>query len=248
MMQTARAAIPLNVIPLPANRGNPWVQAAAEDTSLAIFPFGGSYFAHCVKSPDDRRFIINFGKFDRCLGEIFAQGSSANFEILAHVHTHDDPIPQQIEQVRELRQLSGLTWHYLAELIGVSAKTLHNWAAGKPVDAKNQRRVAKVIAVLRFIDRGNGEANRALLLNETIEGISVLDLVKAGEFDRVRQAIARGQGRTAAAPPLPPSTVAAWGPDDLGERLSKWQGAPAIDFEPNARPTRTRPANARRKR
>lgn len=247
MMQTARAAIPLNVIPPPANRGNPWVQAAAEDASLTIFPFGGIYFDHSIGRPGDRRYIINFGKFEKCLGEIFAHGSSANFDILADVHTHGDPIPQQIEQVRELRQLSGLTWHYLAELIGVSAKTLHNWAAGKPIDAKNQRRVAKVIAVLRFIDRGNGEANRALLLNESVEGISVFDLVKAREFDRVRQAIARGQGRTAAAPPLPPSTVAAWGPEDLGERLSKWQGEPAIDFEPIARPTRTRPANARRK-
>ncbi|WP_149589848.1 hypothetical protein [Tabrizicola flagellatus] len=247
MMQTALAAIALTVMPPAGHHGNPWARAAEEDTSLAIFPFGGNYSEHSVHWRSDRRYVLNLGKLERHLGDFFARGSSANFDVLANVHRHDATMPQQVELVRELRQLSGLTWNHIADMIVVSTKTLHNWAAGKPIDEKNLRRVGEVISVLRFIDRGSAEANRALLLNESVEGQALIDLVKVGEFAAVRQAAGRGRGRAAAAPPLPASTVAAWGPEDLGERLSKWQGELATDVEPSARPTRARPANARRK-
>lgn len=247
MMQTALTAIALTIMPPAGHHDNPWARAAEEDTSLAIFPFGGNYSEHSAHRRSDRRYVLNVGKHERHLGDVFARGSSAHFDVLANVHGHNAMVPQQVELVRELRQLSGLTWHHLADMIGVSAKTLHNWAAGKPMDEKNLRRVGEVISVLRFIDQGGAEANRALLLNESVEGQPLLNLVKAGEFAGVRQAMGRGQGRAVAAPPLPPSTVAAWGPEDFGDRLSKWQGEPVIDFEPSARPTRARPANARRK-
>jgi len=248
MMQSAIAAIALTVVPPAGHHGSPWTRAAEEDASLAIFPSGGHYADHSTYWRNDRRYVFNVGKIERHLGEVFERGSSAHFDVLANVHRHDSTMPQQVKLVRELRQLSGLTWHHLADMIGVSAKTLHNWAAGKSIDEKNLRRVGEVISVLRFIDQGSAEANRALLLNESVEGQVLLDLVKASEFAGIRQAIGRGQGRAAAAPPLPRSTVAAWGPEDLGEQLSKWQIEPVTDFEPSARPTRARPANARRKR
>ena len=247
MMQTLATALALTVMPPPGHHDNPWVRAAEEDASLAIFPFSGSYSEHSIPRRSDRRYVLNVGKLTRHFGDLFAQGSSANFDVLANVHRHEALLPRQIELVRELRQLSGLTWHHLADMIGVSAKTLHNWAAGKPMDEKNLKRVGEVISVLRFIDRGSAEANRALLLNESVNGQPLLDVVKAGEFACVRQVIGHGQGRAAVAPPLLPSTVAAWGPEDLGERLSKWQGEPVADFESSVRPTRARPANARRK-
>lgn len=247
MVQSAITAIALTVMPPAGHHGNPWAQAAQEDTSLAIFPFGGNYSDCSIHWRNDRRYVLNLGKNDRHLGDVFARGSSANFDVLANVHRHNATMPQQVELVRELRQLSGLTWHHLADMIGVSAKTLHNWAAGKPIDEKNLRRVGEVISVLRFIDRGSAEANRALLLNESIEGQALLDLIRAGELADVRQAIGRGQGRAVSVPPLPSSTVAAWGPEDLGEQLSKWQVESVTEFEPSARPTRARPANARRK-
>lgn len=247
MMQTALTAIALTVMPPAGHQDNPWARAAEEDASLAIIPFGGNYSEHLIHWRSDRRYVLNLGKLERHLGDIFARGSSANFDLLANVHRHDAVAPQQVELVRELRQLSGLTWHHLADMIGVSAKTLHNWAAGKPMDEKNLRRAGEVISVLRYIDRGSAEANRALLLNESVEGQVLLDVIKAGNFAGVRQAIGRGQGRTVAAPTLPPSTVAAWGQEDFGERLSKWQGEPVTEFESSARPTRARPANARRK-
>lgn len=247
MMQTTLMAIELTVMPQAGHHDNPWARAAEEDTSLAIFPFGREYSERSIHWRSDRRYVLNLGKLERHLGDAFARGSSANFDVLANVHRHDATMPRQVELVRELRQLSGLTWHRLADMIGVSAKTLHNWAAGKPIDEKNLRRAGEIISMLRFIDRGSAEANRALLLNESVNGQVLLELVKAGEFAGVKQAIGRGQGRAIAAPPLLPSTVAAWGPEGFGERLSKWQGESVTDFEPSARPTRARPANARRK-
>lgn len=247
MMQTALTALALTVTPPGGYQDNAWARAAEEDASLAIFPFGGNYSDQSIHWRGDRRYVLNLGNLERYLGDVFARGSSANFDVLANLHRHDSTMPQQVELVRELRLLSGLTWHHLADMVGVSAKTLHNWAAGKPIDEKNLRRVGEVIALLRFIDRGSADTNRALLLNETVNGQALLDLVKAGEFAGVRQVAGRGQGRVVAAAPLPRSTVAAWGPDDLGAQLSKWQVGPDTDFEPSALPTRARPANARRK-
>lgn len=247
MMQTAITALALTVMPPAGHHVNPWARAAEEDASLTIFPFGGNYSDHSINWRSDRRYVLNLGELERHLGDVFARGSSANFDVLANVHRHESKSPQQVELVRELRQLSGLTWHHIADMIGVSAKTLHNWAAGKPIDEKNLRRVGEVISVLRFIDRGSAEANRALLLNESVEGEALLDLVKAGKFSNVRQAIGRGQGRAVAALPLPASTVAAWGPEDLGEQLAKWQVEPVADLDSSAQPTRARLANARRK-
>lgn len=63
----------------------------------------------------------------------------------------------------------------------------------------------------------------------------------------IEQREPRQGGRAVSVPPLPSSTVATWGPEDLGEQLSKWQVEPVTEFEPSARPTRARPANARRK-
>jgi DNA-binding XRE family transcriptional regulator len=247
IMQATCPAIE-NELTLPqALTENPWLQADEEDVGLLLIPIGGSYSNHSVHWGTDRKPVINFGESKRHLGDLFAPGSSAISDIFVNSTRRESALPQQIELVRELRQLSGLTWHGIAEMIGVSPKTLHNWAAGKSIDGRNHKRVGEVIAVLRFIDRGSAEANRALLLNESVEGHALIDLVKAGDFARVRHASGRGKGRPVTAQRLPRSTVTAWGPEDFGESLSRWQGESFAAFELTARPTRARPASARRK-
>lgn len=249
MMQAAIAAIALTSVPDAGNHANAtsWARVAEEDASLAVIPFGFSHLGSKAHWRGDRRYVLNLGQFERNIGEVFARGSSASFDIFKHVARHNDPIPQQVKLVRELRQLSGLTWQSLADMIGVSAKTLHNWAAGKPIDEKKLKRAGEIIAVLQYVDRGNADANRALLLNQPLDGLSVYDLIKAGDFAQVRELIGRGQGRASAAPSLPSSVIAAWGPEHFGEQFSKWQFESDTEFEPSARPTRARPANARRK-
>lgn len=97
---------------------------------------------------------------------------------------------------------------------------------------------------------GRGDVTRQMKYTHTRQGSAEAQQHRGGADHAAwhdGKAIGRGQGRAVSVPPLPSSTVATWGPEDLGEQLSKWQVESVTEFEPSARPTRSRPANARRK-
>lgn len=89
------------------------------------------------------------------------------------------------EAIAELRSLSGLTWEQLARLMGVSRRSLHLWASGKPMAATNEEKLARVLAILKQLDRGAAAANRAWLLAPSSEGQLPFDLLKAGAYSQV---------------------------------------------------------------
>lgn len=89
------------------------------------------------------------------------------------------------EAIAELRSLSGLTWDQLARLLGVSRRSLHLWASGKPMAATNQEKLARVLAILKQLDRGTAVANRTWLLAPSAEGQLPFDLLKVGAYGQV---------------------------------------------------------------
>jgi transcriptional regulator with XRE-family HTH domain len=89
------------------------------------------------------------------------------------------------EAIAELRTLSGLTWEQLARLMGVSRRSLHLWASGKPMASTNEEKLARVLAVVRQLDRGTAAANRSWLLASSSEGLLPLDLLKDGAYSQV---------------------------------------------------------------
>jgi DNA-binding transcriptional regulator YiaG len=97
--------------------------------------------------------------------------------------------------IAELRRLSGLTWDQLARLFNVSRRSVHLWVSGKPMNAPNEERLHKVLALLQEVDRGSADENRRLLLTPIDSGESPLDLMAAGQFKTVRQALGSGSGR-----------------------------------------------------
>lgn len=110
----------------------------------------------------------------------------------------------------ELRRLSGLTWENLAELFGVSRRTLHFWASGKPQNSSNERRLRRMLAALHEIDRGTARENRAALFEAQPDGVIPFNLLRD---ERYVEAIAR-LGRQApsprpARPPLSPEAQVA---------------------------------------
>lgn len=52
------------------------------------------------------------------------------------------PAAQRI--LREIRQSSALTWEHLAKILGVTRRSLHNWANGHNVESENQRKLAEL--------------------------------------------------------------------------------------------------------
>jgi len=89
--------------------------------------------------------------------------------------------------IMELRRLSGLTWDQLATLFNVTRRSLHFWASGKQVNAPNEERLRRVLAVVR-------KADRALLLEDR-DGMVPLALLASGAYEDFLDLVGTGPGR-----------------------------------------------------
>ena len=108
--------------------------------------------------------------------------------------------------VSELRRISGLTWELLAGLFGVSRRSVHFWASGKPLNATNHQRLMHVLDVVRGADRGTARSTRAALLDAR-EGTTAFELLADQRFREAR--VALGRGRTRLVPVLTQLSAAA---------------------------------------
>jgi DNA-binding transcriptional regulator YiaG len=87
--------------------------------------------------------------------------------------------------IMELRRLSGLTWDQLARLFGVTPRSLHFWASGKPPTPANEERLNRLLVTMRKLDRGSARENRSLLLSVRKDGLIPFDLLVAGQYEQV---------------------------------------------------------------
>ncbi len=120
--------------------------------------------------------------------------------------------------IGELRRLSGLTWNQLARMFGVSRRSLHFWASGKPMTPSNEEHLQRVLAVLRKMDRGVASANRTALLAVREGGIIPFDLLVSGDYERALSILGPGVERRIAPPKVAQEARAARvppSPEDL---------------------------------
>jgi DNA-binding transcriptional regulator YiaG len=102
------------------------------------------------------------------------------------------PAESTAEAILEIRRRSGLTWEELGDLFDVSRRSVHHWASGKPVSAKHDQMIRRMLAAIRHFDQGSQAGTRAQLLAvDGATGVSALDLLKDGLFD---EAMARVEG------------------------------------------------------
>ena len=117
------------------------------------------------------------------------------------------PAESTAEAIMEIRRRSGLTWEELGDLFDVSRRSVHHWANGKPVSARHDRTIRRMLAALRHLDQGSRAGTRALLLSiDPAMGVFALDLLKEGRFD---EAMGRVAGVRAPEPPRTPLSRAA---------------------------------------
>ncbi|MCY4560118.1 MAG: helix-turn-helix transcriptional regulator [Chloroflexi bacterium] len=106
-----------------------------------------------------------------------AAGLAAQFDYM--------PAESTAEAIMEIRRRSGLTWQELAELFDVSRRSVHHWANGNPASAGRDRTIRRTLAAIRHLDRGSQQGTRSLLLAvDQATGVSALDLLQAGRFDK----------------------------------------------------------------
>lgn len=134
--------------------------------------------------------------------------------------------------LHEVRRLSGLSWEQIAHLMGVSRRQVHSWAAGGEISRKNQQRLGRLVAVLRYVDRGTAESNRQLLFTFSVRGQTLFDLLAAGEFSQVRQLSGEGPGRAARNwTGIDRTKAEAYGSRSLRTMLKQAADEPAADGE-----------------
>lgn len=122
--------------------------------------------------------------------------------------------------IAELRRRSGLTWDQLARLFGVARRSVHFWASGKALNAANEERLARMLAVVRYIDRGNAQATRAALMTAQSDGVIPFDLLATDEFDELMERLGAGpQPSMPALAPLSATARAARMPPPPDERV-----------------------------
>ena len=110
--------------------------------------------------------------------------------------------------VAEIRRLSGLTWEQLGELFGVSRRSAHFWASGKPLSAVNEERLMQVLDIIREGYRGDARSMRAALFHVT-EGITPFELLASERFVEARKLLGKGTERLAVRADLSPAARAA---------------------------------------
>ncbi|MXZ81251.1 MAG: hypothetical protein F4Z15_07810 [Gammaproteobacteria bacterium] len=94
------------------------------------------------------------------------------------------------EAIMEIRRRSGLTWDEISALFDVSRRSVHHWANGKPVSASHDRMIRRMLAAIRYLDRGSQSDTRAMLLDvDEATGTSTFDLLVSGRFDEAENRI-----------------------------------------------------------
>lgn len=103
------------------------------------------------------------------------------------------------QAVARLRRIAGLTWDQLGELFEVSRRSVHFWASGKPLNAANEARLMRVLAVIQYVDRGDPELTRRVLF-EPVGGRVPFDLLATQKFEEARHILGEGPRHPALAP------------------------------------------------
>ena len=85
--------------------------------------------------------------------------------------------------------------------------------------ATNEEHLQRLLSVVRKIDRGSASANRAALLGVREDGSLPLDLLAAGDYDRVLSLLGPNEGRRMLPPKLSEGARASRSPDQLVEAL-----------------------------
>jgi hypothetical protein len=121
-------------------------------------------------------------------------------ETTANTHVFDSGTPTVFhddgnKSLFEIRRLSGLNWDQIAEMLAVDRRSVHNWAAGKPMALKNRQRLGSLLAALRYIDRGSARATGNLLLSPALAGQTFLQLAASGRYEEMMSRAGEGIGR-----------------------------------------------------
>jgi len=84
----------------------------------------------------------------------------------------------------ELREISGLPVEALADLVGVTRTSFHDWLRGRPITLQHERDLLQALAVLKVAGRTKGQTSVRRWLLEPVAGKTTpFDLLRSRDYD-----------------------------------------------------------------
>jgi DNA-binding transcriptional regulator YiaG len=96
------------------------------------------------------------------------------------------PVRSSAEAIGVLRSISGLTWDQISKLFGVSRRSVHLWASGRPMNAGHEEALFRLLAVVEALPARSAGERRAGLLMPREGGRSLYDELRAEKTSWVR--------------------------------------------------------------
>lgn len=87
------------------------------------------------------------------------------------------------EQVRRLRDYSGLTWDQIAKLFGVSRRSVHLWASGKRMNAGHEKTLFDLLSIVDRLPASSADARRVAMLRPGPNRPSIYDQFRMDRAD-----------------------------------------------------------------
>lgn len=80
------------------------------------------------------------------------------------------PQPAAVSRVRQVKEDTGLTWDQFRRLFGVSQRSVHLWASGARMSARNEERLAHIEQVVSALGLATPQQRRDILLRSPAGG------------------------------------------------------------------------------
>lgn len=87
-------------------------------------------------------------------------------------------------QLKEIKEIFNFTNEYLAEIIGISRKTLDNWVNGGIKKAKDKQRVFELFMIAEDWNSNNLPTSYELISQPIVDGKSVVNLLQEDSLDK----------------------------------------------------------------
>ena len=91
--------------------------------------------------------------------------TSSNGSLVRSLEGDPHPKPLAASRVRRLKNESGLTWDQLRRLFGVSERSMHLWAGGARMNARNAERLAYLEQVVHALGAKDADQCREALVS-----------------------------------------------------------------------------------
>jgi len=107
--------------------------------------------------------------------------------------------------IMAIRQIANLTWDETAKVFGVTRRTVHLWANGRHPSGDQERKLNRVLGILRSYQNIGPLMLREKLMTSAKPGILFFDLLSNDEFDTFQELfLAENEPRKYSPPSLSP--------------------------------------------